>query len=116
MKEHPRSLPQMLVALDYYLSKPQQIIIVGDPEAPDTRKMLETVYQRFIPNKILAVLGVPESQEGMAKYLPFAQDFTLMDNKATAYICIDYACALPTNDIRMVGRILDQDRRPYHDF
>ena len=57
MRQYPRSLPQMLVALDYYLSKPRQIIIVGDPELPDTREMLKAVHEQFIPVKILIVLA-----------------------------------------------------------
>ena len=106
MKKQPRSLPQMLVALDYYLSKPQHIVIVGDPEASDTQKMLSEVYQKFIPGKMLIVVGNLNSQKDIGKYLPFVKDFTRIDGKATAYVCIDYTCSLPTNDIRTMSRIL----------
>ena len=93
MKRYPRSLPQMLVALDYYLSKPQQIIIVGGLESPDTQEMLKAVHQRFIPSRILIVLSDKESQELAGRYLPFVRDFIRMDNKATAYVCVNYTCA-----------------------
>ena len=106
MKQQPRSLPQMLVALDYYFSKPQHIVIVGNLEAPDTKEMLEAVHQRFIPVKALIVVDNAEPEKGIGEYLHFIQDFTRIDGKATAYICIDYACSLPTNDVRAMGQIL----------
>ncbi len=102
MKQFPRSLPQMLVALDYYLSKPQQIIIVGDLAENDTHEMLRAIYGYFIPNKILIVLDGAKTQEEFGRYLPFVREFTRMDGKATAYICVDYACRLPTNDVKAV--------------
>src|SRR5205807_2497449 len=36
MKEAPRALPQMLVALDFALTEPRQVVIAGKPGAPDT--------------------------------------------------------------------------------
>src|SRR5207302_11304268 len=35
MKESPRALPQMLVALDFALTEPRQVVIAGKPGAPD---------------------------------------------------------------------------------
>ncbi len=110
MKDYPRSLPQMLVALDYYLSKPQQIIIAGDLEAPCTQEMLKAIHQRFIPNKIIIVLGDAESQKAVSGYLPFVENLARIDNKATAYVCVNYTCALPTNDVQVMSHILDGDQ------
>ena len=106
MKQQPRSLPQMLVALDYYLSKPQHIVIVGDPESSDAQEMLAAIHQRFIPGKVLIVVDNAESQTDIGKYLPFIQDFSRIDSKATAYVCIDYTCSLPTNDVQAMSHIL----------
>lgn len=111
MKRYSRSLPQMLVALDYYFSKPQQIIIAGDLEAPCTQEMLKAVHQRFIPNKILIVLGDAESQKAVSRYLPLVEGFARIDDKATAYVCVNYTCALPTNDVVMMNEILDNKPR-----
>ena len=106
MKQQPRSLPQMLVALDYYLSKPQHIVIVGDPESSDAQEMLAAIHQRFIPGKVLIVVDNAESQTDIGKYLHFIQDFTRIDSKATAYVCVDYACSLPTDDVQTMSHIL----------
>ena len=107
MKQQPRSLPQMLVALDYALSKPQQIIIVGDPESSDTRRMLRLVHERFIPNKILMVVDEGKGKEIFLRWLPFLKGMNRIEGKATAYVCINYACELPTNDFKTLSLILD---------
>src|SRR4029077_5044643 len=40
----PSAMPQMLVALDFSLSKPRQIVIAGKPEAPETKALLAEVH------------------------------------------------------------------------
>jgi uncharacterized protein len=53
LQQAPSALPQMMVALDFSLSKPKQIIIAGKTDAGDTRAMLRAVHEKFIPNKTL---------------------------------------------------------------
>ena len=107
IKSQPRSLPQMISALDYSRAKAQQIIIAGDPAAADTQWMLRAVHERFIPHKILVLLDGGENQNGMAEFLPFVKNMRRLDGKATAYVCVNYACELPTNDLKTLRGILD---------
>ncbi|MBI5624358.1 MAG: thioredoxin domain-containing protein [Elusimicrobia bacterium] len=108
MAQQPRSLPQMLVALDYALSKPRQIIIAGAPAGPDTLKMLREVHQRFIPSKILMVVEDGKSKDYFLKRLPFLKGVSRIKGRATAYVCVNYACELPTNDLEVFRSILDR--------
>ena len=107
LAQDPGSLAQMLVALDYALSKPKQIVIAGDPSAKDTQAMLRLVHDRLIPGKILLLADGGKGQETLARRLPFLKGVTRKRNKATAYVCIDYACKLPTNELRVLAQILD---------
>ena len=103
----PEAMPQMAAALDFSLSKPRQIIIAGARDAPDTRALLDLVHQRFIPDKILLLADGADGQKKLAKWLPFLEGVTRKDGKATAYICEDYVCKLPTADPQTVKRLLD---------
>ena len=38
-------------------------------------------------------------QKTLAKLLPFLETIKPLDGKATAYVCVNYACQLPTEDI-----------------
>src|SRR5262249_36301858 len=45
----PSAMPQMLVALDYSLSKPRQIVIAGKKDAPQTKALLRELHRHFLP-------------------------------------------------------------------
>jgi len=107
LTEPGASVPQLASALDFSLSKARQIVIAGAPDAADTRAMLQLVHQRFIPNKILMVVDGGPAQKEIAKWLPFVGNMDRRDGKATAYICENYACNLPTADLQVAARLLD---------
>ena len=107
MKEQPRALPQMLCALDFYIANAGQIVIAGSPEAPDTQEMLRVVRERFVPDKILMLADGGKGQEALAKRLPFLKGVRPIKGKATAYVCVHYACDLPTSDLTTLRQLLD---------
>ena len=107
LKESPDALPQLMAAVDFGLSKPKQIIIAGKANAADTRAMLRLVHERYIPNKVLILADGGAGQAEIQRWLPFIESMRPKDNKATAYICEDYVCRVPTPDLQIVARILD---------
>ena len=109
LKQAPHGMPQMLAAFDFHLDKPMQIIIAGKPGATDTRSMLTAVHNRFLPNKIVLLADGAEGQKTLGGYVPFFSDIVMIDGKATAYICENYACKLPTHDVDVVAKLLSGD-------
>jgi uncharacterized protein len=94
----PSTVAQMACALDFYLAKPKQIVIAGKADVADTRAMLHAVRKRYLPNAIVILADGGESQKTLKKLLPFLETIKSIDGKATAYVCVNYACQLPTND------------------
>jgi len=93
----PSGVPQMLVAYEFSLSKPKQIILVGDRSATETRELLGILDTHFVPNRI--VMLVEEStRQPLAAYLPVIATMTRLHGKTTAYVCENYTCKLPTSD------------------
>ena len=107
LQTQPEALPQLVAALDFRLSKPKQIVIAGQPNAPDTRVLLRLVHGRFIPNKVLLLADGAQGQKQLAQWLPFLESVTRKQGRATAYICENYVCRLPTADPEVVARLLD---------
>jgi hypothetical protein len=107
LQSAPHAMPQMLAAIDFSLDKPKQIIIAGKPDAPDTRAMLRAVHERFIPNKILLLADGGEGQAYLSKSLSFIESMAMTDGKATAYICENYACQLPTTEVGVMVELLE---------
>src|SRR5437667_12862557 len=59
----PSAMPQMLVALDFSLSKPRQIVVAGKRESKETRALLTEVHQHFMPNKTLLLADGGDGQK-----------------------------------------------------
>ena len=104
--EHaPETLPQMICAADFALSKPRQVVIAGDSARQDTQALLSVVNQRYLPNKVLFVVDDASGQQ-LAGWLPFIQGMRTIDGKAAAYVCENYTCKLPTTDPERVAALL----------
>ena len=103
----PETIPQMLAAVDFALSKPRQIVIAGDRGAPDTRALLDVVNQRYIPNRVLLLVDAVNAEK-LAEWLPFVKGMQRIGGKATAYVCENYSCKFPTTDPEQVVRLLEE--------
>jgi uncharacterized protein YyaL (SSP411 family) len=101
------AVPAMASALDFDLAHKRQVLIAGEPGAADTRALLRLVNERFLPNKILLLADDGPGQQQLARWLPFIADIRRIQGKATAYICDNYACKLPTADPDVAAQLLD---------
>jgi uncharacterized protein YyaL (SSP411 family) len=101
------SVPQLAVALDFSASSARQIVIAGDPAAADTRALLRLVHERFMPNKILILADGGAGQASLAQWMPFVADMSRRNNRATIYICENFICRLPTDEVQVAARLLD---------
>jgi uncharacterized protein YyaL (SSP411 family) len=96
MAQIPGGFGRLLSALDFSLSQPYEVAIVGDPDAPDTKALVDTVYSAYLPNKLVA--GRTEDDEEAARLVPLLAERPTRDGKATAYVCVNHACRIPTTD------------------
>jgi hypothetical protein len=101
----PSAVPQMLVAYEFSLSKPKQVILVGDPTSPHTQEMLKLLYAHFAPNRIVLLVD-DAGRKVLAGYLPVIESMTRVDGKTTAYVCENYTCKLPTADPAKFAELL----------
>ena len=108
LQTSPISMPQMLVTVAMALDPPRQIVIAGDPRAEDTRAMLEVVAKRFLPGKVV-ILNEGRDGNLPGKAAEFYSSLDRQKGKATAYVCENYTCHLPTNEPATLASILDDD-------
>jgi uncharacterized protein YyaL (SSP411 family) len=107
LASNAEAVPAMASALDFDLAHKRQVLIAGTPGAGDTRDLLRVVNERFLPNKILLLADDSSGQQQLARWLPFVGDVHRIQGRATAYICDNYACKLPTADPNVAARLLD---------
>ena len=100
MARFPTAAGHWLCALDFYLSTPKEIAILGGSEDADTRALLAQVYASVLPNRVL--VGGASDSAG----IPLLQDRQRIDGRATAYVCRNYVCNLPVNEPGELARQL----------
>jgi uncharacterized protein len=98
MTRHPLAFGNLLCALDFYVAGGAQIAVVGDPGEPQTRAMLEEVFQRYLPNKVVAC--------GRASGMELLKDRPQVDGLATAYVCWNFVCQPPVTSPGQLASLL----------
>ena len=90
MGRAPAGTGQWLAALDFYVSTPKEVVIIGPREDSKTAALLQTVNGNFHPNKVL-VGAENEGEHG----LPLLESRGMINGEPTAYVCENYTCQLP---------------------
>ena len=112
LNEYPPILPQMLVAHEFYGSKPRQFVIAGKLGRPDTEIMLAMIRKRFLPGKIVLLADDGAGQEFLGQFQPILAEMTTQENKTTVYLCENFSCQLPTSDLAELAKRLDALEKP----
>ena len=98
MQQAPLATPMGLVALDIYLSPAEQVVIVGKKDEKNTRQMLKSLWGKFLPGAVWALIEDEPSRSFFARQAEFYGSVQSIDDKATAYVCVEFVCKLPTTD------------------
>jgi uncharacterized protein YyaL (SSP411 family) len=103
--QHPTGFANWLSAYQLASSPIDEIAIVGDPEASDTRALLAVARDGYRPHQVVAVAADPG-----ASAVPLLRDRSSIDGAATAYLCRDFACRQPTTEPALLARQLEEAR------
>ncbi len=108
LQRSPHTMPLMLVALRRAESKPKQIFLAGKRDGEDTRALLKEVHRRYLPHRVVFLADGGPAHQRLASRIEVLDSFRAIDGRATAYICENYVCQLPTNDPKVMGELLDR--------
>ena len=97
LEDQGRAVPFMASVLSASLAISEQIVIVGRRGAADTQALWRAAHQRYRPFTVM-VLADPAEQAALAMHMPWVAEMKMIDNRATAYVCRDFACDAPTTD------------------
>jgi uncharacterized protein YyaL (SSP411 family) len=95
-----------LAALDFAYGEASEIVIAGDPVRPETQHMLRTVQRQFLPNALLILHPPGPAGEEVRKLIPLVQDKLPLGGKATAYVCQNFACQAPTQELEELENLI----------
>ncbi len=92
IEKQPFGFAHMLSALDFYLEKPKEIVLVGEKKDQATKDLLHEIYSLYLPNMTLQVVkpGKP-----LKEISPLLEGKIQIDGKPTVYVCHNFTCSPP---------------------
>jgi uncharacterized protein len=100
----PNAFGRMLSALDFNLSAPAEVALIGPLQSGPMLEMLRAVWQQYIPNKVVAASEAGD--EEAARIVPLLAFRPQVNDSVTAYVCRNYICEAPTTDPATIVRQL----------
>jgi hypothetical protein len=102
----PSAYTQLMSAVDYAVNPSYEVVITGRRSAADTEHMLAAVWKTFRPHTVLVFRPADQQAPAITALAPYTKHFTGCDGRATAYVCRDYTCSLPTTDVNEMLELL----------
>lgn len=90
LAQAPTGFAQWLCALDFALTAPREIAIVGDLQSGEAQALLTVVRTGYQPNQVVA--AAPPDRPSV---IPLLTDRAMIDHRATAYVCRRLVCLKP---------------------
>ncbi len=103
MAQQPTGFGRLLTVLATLLSPSREVVIVGAADDAGREALLVEVRKRFLPFTVVAAMAPDEATLS----LPLLEGRTLVNGKAAAYVCENYACKLPVTTPSELAALLD---------
>ena len=102
------AMPQFLVALDFSLSKPRQIVIASKAGDEQTKALIKEVNRHFLPNKVLILADGSEGQKFFGEKNEAIRAMSPVDGEPAAYVCQNFTCKAPVTEIKALNALLSR--------
>jgi hypothetical protein len=105
LEARPAALSEMILAVDFYLDKPKELVIVApEGEKNGVERFMMEFRRSYLPNKVLMVLAEGAEQQAHRNIVPLVQGKRAMKGITTAYVCEEGLCKLPTSDPKIFAK------------
>ena len=98
IQEAPQAYTHMLCALDFMYGPAAEVVITGSLDDQATKLLLKQLYAVFLPNKVVLLHPTGEAGKAIAELAPHIKNKLPVEDKATAYVCVDFSCQAPVTD------------------
>jgi len=111
VKQSPSAYTQLMVAADFGVGPPYEMVIAGKSQAKDTKEMLKAIRRQFIPNKVVILRPTEQESPDIDYLAEFTKHQLSIEGKTTAYVCLNYNCKLPTTDVNKMLELLNVSKK-----
>ncbi len=97
----------LLCALDFAIGPTQEVVIAGNPEEQDTSDMISVMNELFLPSATVMLRGTDEQKRVLSEVASYTRFHDMVQGKATAHVCVEQNCKLPTTESAMLAKLLN---------
>ncbi len=106
-KQSPIGFSHMLTAFMFDHQESKEVLIVGSINDKNTLKIIEKIRSVYIPNRVILFKNIDQNN-GLDQIAPWTINQKMLNNKVTIYICQNFVCNLPTNQLNTAMRYLTE--------
>ncbi len=106
MSRSHNAFAQMFIALDFYLDRSKEVVVVGPKLSKDKDAIIQMLHDEFIPNKTLGYIA-PNKKSSF----PVFENKTNIAGRTIVYVCENNICKFPTEDLSKVLKLLRDNKK-----
>ncbi|QKG85898.1 thioredoxin domain-containing protein [Kroppenstedtia pulmonis] len=105
VSQTPMAFSFYLTAIHFVQGESQEIVIAGRRGEKEAQEMLRYVQSLFLPDAVVLFREEDRAEE-LRELVPYTAEQKMMEGKATAYVCRNYACQAPITMMETLQRNL----------
>ena len=105
INQSPAGHTMFLAGLDMAMNESLDIVIAGDSNDNAVKEMLSVINRQYLPD-ITVIVHPAEDKSLIAELAPHIKTQTKINGKATAYVCKNFSCSQPTNNVQEMLKLL----------
>ena len=94
MSRSHNAFTQMFIALDFYLDKSKEVVVVGPKQSKEKDAVIKMLHTEFLPNKTVGYIP-PDSKSSF----PVFENKVTAEDRTIVYVCENNVCKFPTEDL-----------------
>jgi uncharacterized protein YyaL (SSP411 family) len=102
MSQYPQAFAYWLGSFEFVLAAPKEVAVIGQLDDENTNSLLRTLLRPYRPNQVVAVAGKNDT----AGHPELVEGRSLLEGKATAYVCQKFTCRQPVVTVAELEKLL----------
>ena len=104
VSSHPHGYSFFMMAVLTSLVRTKEVVLVDNKLSSSITDMIRAIHEEY--NPFTTSLLYSNEYERLKEYAPYVADYKTVNDKATAYVCENYTCQAPTNDVNSLREAL----------
>ena len=104
----PTAFSYMLNAFLFESNEPKEVVVVGSGKDPETKLAIKKIKSIYIPSKVIIFKDTDDKSNKLTPLAKWTMTQESIDDKTTFYVCRDFACKIPTIDLKLALKFINE--------